>query len=290
MAKDPAFSFYAQDFIIDTFQWTRAAKGLHCDLLSIAWINGYIEANEAGEPLEMDDEGLLLWRSRVKHKWIFREGKLFNNKLEETREKRKSFKESQSTKGRASAQKRSTETQPNNNPGSTPVQPGTTVEPLEKEYEKEKGNELGKEGGVGETNARQPIVQAMADHWKQIKPDYPYSESEDFHALFEIGKFLSAQVKAGWLPEDDVGYDSILQGWIKISTWSLTNDFYKSFSLAYMAKTKTLQTIWQKSKEVKNGTSANKNITGNRKTAGADELADSLARKLAARGAANPGG
>lgn len=137
---------------------------------------------------------------------------------------------------------------------------------------------------------RQPIVQAMTDIWKELKPDYPFDVLTDGGALFEIGEFLAGPLKIRWIPEAGDDYQKALEAWKALAKWVVADDFYKSFSLAYMAKTKTLQTIWQKSKEVKNGTAVSKTGSRNGKQAGADELAGILAAKLTGRGTADVGG
>lgn len=146
MAKDPAFSFYAQDYLVDTFQWDRGSKSLHVDLLALSWINGFIEADPAGVPVGLSDDDKQLWHARVKYKWELKEGKLVNLRLEEGREKRKRFLAGQSDKGKKSAEKR-TKQQPEFNHGSTTVQQGNNH--LKTEYEIEKENEF-IDGGTGE--------------------------------------------------------------------------------------------------------------------------------------------
>lgn len=233
MAKDPAFSFYAQDFIIDTVQWTRAAKGLHCELLSIAWINGYIEANEAGEPLEMDEDGINLWRARVKHKWVLKNGRLYNNRLEETRAKRKHFKDSQSVKGQASAKKRATESKPDINHGSTTVQPEIPVEPFEEEYEKEKEYE----GGEGKY-----LVPQLMSIFKGHFPNYPTEKVKDSRALFSIAIFLCQQGGIKGPPEDNA--ESLSEAWEQICLVIKADKFYCQKSLTTIGN--NIQEIVQK--------------------------------------------
>lgn len=222
MAKDPAFSFYAQDFIIDTTQWTRAAKGLHCELLSIAWINGFIEANEKGEPLEMDEEGLKLWRSRVGKKWVLTDGRLYNNRLEETRETRKRFKQKQSEKGRKSAEKRASENQPRFNHGSTTVQPASPVEPLEEEYEKEKEYKNGI--GVSDETTR-GFAGQMLSVFKTAIPRYEEDRERDAPALLSIAKFLCQRGNLRGAPEHNV--DPVLEAWEHICAYIATDTFYR---------------------------------------------------------------
>lgn len=222
MAKDPAFSFYAQDFIIDTVQWTRAAKGLHCELLAIAWINGYIEANEAGEPVELDGDGIKLWNSRVSKKWVLQDGRLYNPKLEETREARKKFKEGQSEKGKKSAEKRATGNQPNANHGSTTVQPEIPVEPFEKGKEKEYELE--------DENANEKfLVPLMSTIFKTAIPTYPDDRERDSKALMSIAAFLCKRGNLRGAPEHNA--EPILEAWEQIAANIREDRFYCQKSL-----------------------------------------------------------
>lgn len=239
MAKDPAFSFYAQDFIIDTVQWTRAAKGLHCELLAIAWINGYIEADANGAPVELDEDGLKLWRSRVFKKWILVDGKLYNNRLEETRETRKRFKNSQSEKGKESARKRATEKQPKDNPGSTTVQPSFPVEPLEEEYEKEKG--FKDERGVPE-EITSGFAGQMLSIFKTAIPSYPENRERDAPALLSIAKFLCQRGNLRGAPEHNV--EPVLEAWQGVAGVIAADTFYCQKSLSTISN--CIQEIIQK--------------------------------------------
>jgi hypothetical protein len=129
MAKNPAFPFYAQDFLVDTMRWSRGMKSLHIDLLCESWINGRLQ-NDKGYPVGLNDEDRILWRE-IKHKWRLVDKMWINDKLEEVRAAKQKFIEKQSEKGRKSAEARKNPVQPVFNSGST------VVEPLEIEKEKE---------------------------------------------------------------------------------------------------------------------------------------------------------
>jgi len=45
VAKNPAFQFYANDFLADTAEWTNEEVGAYIRLLSLQWINGSITAD-----------------------------------------------------------------------------------------------------------------------------------------------------------------------------------------------------------------------------------------------------
>lgn len=147
MAKDPAFPFYASDFLTDTMRWTREMKSLHVDLLAESWLNGGLLNHGStvvqpdGQPnVNLDyPDGLTeadqkIWQ-RIKSKWYLQDGMWFNEKLETVREKRKIFLKRQSDKGKASAEARKNKPvskKEKSNRGST------GVEPIEKENEIEK--------------------------------------------------------------------------------------------------------------------------------------------------------
>lgn len=154
MAKDPAFTWYAQDFIVDTIQWTRAMQGLHCYLLSVAWINRGLTVDATGTPTGLVPEDVEIW-NRIKHKWKLSGSVLVNARQEETREKRKNFISSQSAKGKASADKR---------------KKATRVEPFERENvnevekEKEFDNYIEWTNQILDRNCEPFQVQMMNEH------------------------------------------------------------------------------------------------------------------------------
>jgi len=132
MAKDPAFPFYAQDYLVDTIRWTRSMQGLHISLLAESWANGGL-IDDGGNPIGLGSTDVDIWL-KIKHKWTCVNGLWVNEKLEEVRTARNKFIEKQREKGLLSANKRkkqSTKIQPKANSGST------VVEPIENENENE---------------------------------------------------------------------------------------------------------------------------------------------------------
>lgn len=133
MAKNPAFPFYAQDFLVDTLRWDRLMKSLHVDLICESWINGGLK-NDKGFPVGLSSEDRIIWK-RIKDKWVLKNSMWYNEKLEETRSAREKFIANQAEKGKKSAEARKKTVEPVSDPG---VCSGSTVvEPLEKEIEKE---------------------------------------------------------------------------------------------------------------------------------------------------------
>lgn len=128
MAKNPAFPFYANDYLVDTLRWSRGMKSLHVDLMCESWANGKLKDVD-GCPEGLSGEDRKIW-TKIVHKWVLIEGFWINEKLEQCRAAREMFLKSQSDKGKKSAAVKK-ESQPKVNHGST------TVQPLEEEEEKE---------------------------------------------------------------------------------------------------------------------------------------------------------
>lgn len=238
MAKDPAILWYWSDWRGGTGTFTRHLKGCYMDLLDAQFNSGPLSMEEIRTVLGTDFGQA--WPTLQKKFTATNAGLLYNERMEGEKEKRKRF----------------TDSRRNNLTGikKHPHKDDHMGNHMAPHMENENGNSNGfvKNGGPGET--RQPIVQAMTDVWKGLKPDYPFDVMTDGAALFEIGEFLSGPLKIKWIPESDADYEKGLEGWKALANWVVADDFYKSFSLAYIAKIKTLQTILQKSKQKKNGT------------------------------------
>jgi uncharacterized protein YdaU (DUF1376 family) len=285
-AKDPAVLWYYRDYLSGTEEMSWAEQGAYSRLLNKQADKGHLSLDAIKKILKKDFN--ILWPGIAEKFLIDGAGNYYNERMDKEVVKR--AKNSQTQKDRI--QKWWDEQR--KNVGATVE--STTVYTTEGTAEIPIANATANANGFGNGVAgeepfhRQPIVQAMADIWQVAKPDYPFSQVDDFQALFQIGDFLGPQLRSQWLPEDDVGYRSVSEAWRVLANWIAADDFYKSFSLSSISKTKNLQTIWQKSKETNNGTTVIKTGKPSRKSAGAAELADRLAGKLAARGQANPGG
>lgn len=200
--KDPAFPFYAQDFLTGVMHFSMAERGMFITLLSYQWAHGKI-------PLER--LGLILgsgWETHwvaVKDKFIEADkGYIINVRLEDERFKRARFKEKQSENGKKGGRKpKDTPTAINfdENPAITQIQ--NQKKPLENEdeYENESiiENEKGKEGTGEKPLAAARVVYPFdsADFaqqwqaWKQYRATehrqrYRSIESEQA-ALAELG-------------------------------------------------------------------------------------------------------
>lgn len=197
MGKDPAFPWYASDFVVDTIQWDRAMQGLHCYLLSVSWTNRGLTADPTGIPTGLQPGDVEIW-NRIKHKWQLKDGTFFSAKQEEIREKRKKFISSQSEKGKASAKKR----------GSTLVDHSVTlpVQPIEKENEYEIENEWIRWG--------KQIVDGTDIYWDQMKGRKIATE--------EMAEFISVATRNNWKITEQHKFRVTLNGWTSYKK-SVTN-------------------------------------------------------------------
>ena len=91
MAKDPAFLFYYQDWLIGTYFLSRREKGAYMDLLCYQADKGPL--NEATIKEILNSDFIEIW-PKIKDKFIEKKGKFFNRRLQEEREKRRLYVES----------------------------------------------------------------------------------------------------------------------------------------------------------------------------------------------------
>lgn len=123
MSKAPAYPMYAQDFDMDTKDWTALEVGIYIRLLNYEWVNGGIPADTkricriAG----VDARSGKHWMPVVIAKFALTEdtNMYVNRRLEEERQNQANYRESQRIKGKKSGDKRRQKT----NRGSTGVEP-----------------------------------------------------------------------------------------------------------------------------------------------------------------------
>jgi len=92
MAKDPAFLFYPNDYIGGTMGMTFEQKGAYMELLMLQFNRGHMTSHMIGQVLGQD--GGQLWDT-LKDKFIIdKDGKYYNERLSDEKQKRKAFTES----------------------------------------------------------------------------------------------------------------------------------------------------------------------------------------------------
>ena len=105
MAKDPTIPFYAQDFYIDTLQWSEAEVGAYIRLLCTLWINGfcYNSAIELANVSPLAKQVV----DKYSDKFVFYDDNKFSSKrLEDERDKRIKNREIRSIAGKKGAESR----------------------------------------------------------------------------------------------------------------------------------------------------------------------------------------
>jgi len=108
MAKNPAFLFYAKDFLADTLDWSPEELGVYIRLLCKQWEDGKlpIDLTRLARASGCDSEKFTdIWQF-IRYKFELKEGHFYNPRLELEREKRTNYLEAQSKKGKEGADKR----------------------------------------------------------------------------------------------------------------------------------------------------------------------------------------
>lgn len=90
MAKDPAFLFYYQDWLVGTYFLKRREKGAYMDLLCYQADKDYLTIEDVKDILNGDFD---CW-DKLKDKFVEEDGKLYNKRLRLEKEKRSNFSES----------------------------------------------------------------------------------------------------------------------------------------------------------------------------------------------------
>jgi len=105
----PAFQMYSDLFYIDTAEWDPYAVGMYTRMLLCQWANGSVSANEK-ELMRITGSSQYFFKKfskEVLQKFILSDDLRYRNpKMEEVREKQRKYRESQSERGKKSAQKR----------------------------------------------------------------------------------------------------------------------------------------------------------------------------------------
>jgi uncharacterized phage protein (TIGR02220 family) len=138
MSKDPAFPFYAQDFLAGTLYMTNEEIGMYIKLLSKQWTDGKIPKKRVAFLVGISYDK---WSKELKEKFIDDGEYLMNERLETERTKREAYKKAQSENGKKGGRPRK------NQELQKPIK--SQKKPLENESENEDENEVGKETDKG---------------------------------------------------------------------------------------------------------------------------------------------
>jgi len=109
MSKDPAYPMYAQDFDMDTAAWGTDEIGIYVRLLNYEWVNGSIpdDIQRIAKIVRVSPRKLQKSWEIISKKFAKNgDNNLQNRRMEEEREKRLNYIESQREKGILSAKKR----------------------------------------------------------------------------------------------------------------------------------------------------------------------------------------
>lgn len=156
--KDPAFPFYAQDFLTGVMHFSMAERGMYITLLAYQWAHGKIPKKRLGFILGSD--WVDSWVA-VGEKFIDIDDEfVINPRLEEEREKRARFKEKQVENGKMGGRK--PKLKPNES--QTLTQSESQIKPLENEYENDNTEEKGKEGMGEKPNPKIPDVEDFVSY------------------------------------------------------------------------------------------------------------------------------
>ena len=182
MSKDPAFPFYAQDFLTGVAYLTDAEIGIYIKLLCKQWTDGQIPKKRLGLFLRAEWDDL---SEELKSKFDDKGDYLINPRLEAERAKRTAFKKKQSINGKKGGRPRKT-TKTKNPKESQSISQKKPLE-NESEYENENGYEKENEnfeGGAGETlQTPEQILKSNVIQYEQLQKQFAYLQ--DFDSFVE---------------------------------------------------------------------------------------------------------
>lgn len=104
--KSPAFSFYVNDFIEATRDFSRTERAIYMDLLCYQWTRGPFDIRRASRYLFVEAEEQEAFDFVIAEKFQEQDGKYFNARLEQERDKQKSRSEAGKKAAKASVKSR----------------------------------------------------------------------------------------------------------------------------------------------------------------------------------------
>lgn len=282
MAKNPAFQFYASDFLTDTNAWDAIETGIYIRLLATQWVNGFLP-NDTKRLARISgvEDGIFekAWVIVGFKFGLAKNNQLFNKKLEEIRATKLAFIEKQAENGKKGGRpsKKAVE-EPIENPSlsSGLTQTISQKKPIEEEVEIEEEIEKEVEGEKAFGNAPENpgidmdrtkfFIPQLMEIWKLEFDDYPEEEEKDFSALNEISKFIKKHEK---IPDDPISSKEaagkIKLIWEALAKHVASHSFFRKYSLMQVSKhiQSIIQDFKNEQRNPKTGNEGTKSGRGN---------------------------
>lgn len=109
MSEAPSFQLFAGDYLVDTIEWTAEEVGVYTRLLFAEWANGPLtfDINRLARVAGIAPKKFKKVFATIQSKFAFDDQKkMYNKRLEETREKQAKYREQQALKGKKRAEQR----------------------------------------------------------------------------------------------------------------------------------------------------------------------------------------
>lgn len=109
MAEAPSFQLFAGDYLVDTIEWTAEEVGVYTRLLFAEWANGPLtfDINRLSRVAGIAPKKFKKVFATIQCKFTFDDQKkMYNERLEETRDKQAKYREQQALKGKKRANQR----------------------------------------------------------------------------------------------------------------------------------------------------------------------------------------
>lgn len=250
MAKNPAFPFYASDFLTDVNSWEANEVGIYIKLLATQWVNGSIPNDKrrisimAGVTLDELEKAWVIIGLKF---GLCLDNVLKNPKLEETRAAKISFLEKQALNGKKGGRPPKNDNfNPKNNPDvligltQTISQKNPLEEEKEVEIEKEDKKEIedkkyrpfDENDPVPEIDQSNFFIPQMLAVWKTHSPGYAADEDKDFKPISELVKFFVKQEGLKTSPYTDPASAEIIKiSWDVLAKFISKHNFFCNYSL-----------------------------------------------------------
>lgn len=213
MAKDPAFLFYYQDFLVGTDEFTNEQVGAYIRCLCIQAAKGGISQNHMIKICESSANHDVIKR---KFLWCPEDGVYRNTRLFDEIDKRKKYCESRSKNKKGHKHKKNT----------------SESHDKHMENENKDENEDSKEGGMGEPFHPTGLAGNMIQIFKESYPKYPEDADVDPPNCLQIA-YKIARTR-GWTNESVTNgkLTDVLLEWRSIVTFSKSDPWYSTRSIS----------------------------------------------------------